>query len=94
MPFVSVMHTLRSSSLDGRQWNANTLTPFYNYVWSGQRTQVNYDDPWSMRNKYQLALYLGVRGVGSWFLNCMDFSDDAQSVADRDLMWSVIPTGQ
>ncbi len=51
----------------GRQWEANSSSPFFWYAnSSGSRHRVVYDDSESLRLKYVYAKAAGVRGIGMW----------------------------
>ncbi|KAG3116253.1 hypothetical protein PI124_g3806 [Phytophthora idaei] len=67
------------------QWDPMTLTPF---VWysppKGGRSQVWFDNPRSLRAKYVLARELGLRGVGMWNADTLDYT----AVNDSQVMWS------
>ncbi|KAG7385944.1 hypothetical protein PHYPSEUDO_000906 [Phytophthora pseudosyringae] len=67
------------------QWDPTTLTPF---VWysppEGGRSQIWFDNPRSLKAKYALVRELGLRGVGMWNADTLDYA----ASADSRLMWS------
>ncbi|KAE8888760.1 hypothetical protein PF005_g1898 [Phytophthora fragariae] len=70
------------------QWDPTTETPFVWYAKEGslsRRSQIWFDNPRSLRAKYRLVRDLGLRGVGMWNADTLDYSG-----ADNDtrLMWS------
>lgn len=86
-----IMHILRAKSEQGRKWNKFTSTPTFTYFVRGQRYQVNYDDPVSLRLKWQSALKMGFRGAGIWNIDMLDYSSNSKASADRKDMWDAIP---
>ncbi|KAL4159751.1 hypothetical protein PRNP1_000324 [Phytophthora ramorum] len=73
------------------QWDPLTETPF---VWysspnkgSSRRVQLWFDNPRSLKGKYRLARELGLRGVGMWNADTLDY---AANNSDTRLMWSAL----
>lgn len=59
--------------------------------------QVWYDTPHSLRLKYGLAAQMGLRGVGAWHLDCLDYAcTDRQCAQATRAMWAALGafTGQ
>ena len=53
--------------------------------------QVWFDPPQSLSAKYRLAQQLGLRGVGMWNLECVDYeSQDAEVAAQTQAMWAAM----
>ncbi len=54
--------------------------------------QVWYDNPRSLAAKYRLAAELGLRGVGVWNLDLLDYADAAGSAAQQQTrdMWAAL----
>ena len=50
--------------------------------------QVWYDNPISLTYKYERALALGLRGVGAWEADSLDYSAEESTV-----MWEILPSG-
>ena len=52
--------------------------------------QVWYDDPHSLELRYRLAAELGLRGVGLWNLDLLDYSETASLAAQQQTreMWA------
>lgn len=74
------------------QWDRNTLSPWYNYKdINGQQHQVWYDNESSLIYKYMLAIMSGLRGVGMWTANFLDYSDTASGKLQRERMWGILP---
>ena len=67
-------------------------TPYFNYIDKGTNTsyQVWYDDPISLSIKYEIAVDMGLGGVGFWTGNYLDYTNKTM-VED---MWSAVPSPQ
>jgi hypothetical protein len=54
--------------------------------------QVWYDDPRSLAAKYSLAAELGLRGVGVWNLDLLDYADATGPAAQQQTrdMWAAL----
>lgn len=66
------------------QWDPTTQTPFVWYSLEGRRSQIWFDNPRSLKAKYALVRELGLRGVGMWNADTLDYS----AANDTRLMWS------
>lgn len=54
-------------------------------------SQVWYDDPASLALKYATAAHLGLRGVGMWHLDALDYRcADAACSSERAAMWAAL----
>ena len=69
------------------QWDKRPAAPFFTCRQGDNYTQVWYDDPRSLAFNYRAAQRLGLRGVGLWAANHLDYDDEDQ-VAD---MWGALP---
>ncbi|KAK7486439.1 hypothetical protein BaRGS_00022363 [Batillaria attramentaria] len=85
---------LINGSSGGRKWDQSALSPYFNYKdkSTGQMHQVRYDDPMSLGLKYKMAVELGLRGVGTWNIDCLDYSDASYAVQQRQLMFDAFPS--
>ncbi|CEG46320.1 Di-N-acetylchitobiase, putative [Plasmopara halstedii] len=67
------------------QWDMMTLSPF---VWlstqEGGQSQIWFDNPRSLEEKYSIVRDLGLRGVGMWNADSLDYS----AADDSKAMWS------
>lgn len=54
--------------------------------------QVQYDDPKSLKLKYDLAARKDIRGVGMWTVDFLDYSDTQEGDAMRQSMFSILPS--
>ena len=54
--------------------------------------QVWFDDPRSLELRYRLAAELGLRGVGVWNLDLLDYSETAGLAAQQQTreMWAAL----
>jgi di-N-acetylchitobiase len=72
------------------QWDPTTQTPF---AWlpsdDGPRSQLWFDNPRSLTAKYQLVRSLGLRGVGMWNADTLDY-ENLEAANDTRLMWSAL----
>lgn len=58
---------------------------------AGSPLQVWFDSPDSLSAKYALAAQLGLRGVGVWHLDCLDYRcTDAACRQATDAMWGAL----
>ena len=71
----------------------STETPFFHYVdtKSSKVHQVWYDDEKSSSLKYNVALDLGIRGVGPFTYSDLDYSNDRAS-KQAFAMWNALAT--
>ncbi|KAK4296522.1 hypothetical protein Pmani_030981 [Petrolisthes manimaculis] len=90
---LSWLNSNRHSHNASYRVDYNSLTPFYNYVdESGQIRQIRYDDPSSLAYKYMLAITTGLKGVGMWTANFLDYSGtDPQATMTCHIMWDLLP---
>lgn len=84
--FGDVQDMLKTS-LAGRRWDENSLTPYFDAVKQDGPVRVYYDDAVSLGLKYTLAQQLGLGGVGMWTANFLDYSNSTQI----HQMWSALP---
>jgi len=58
----------------GLMWDSTSLSPFFNYEnSSGDVHQVWFDNPESLTYKYEYAKSVGLRGVGFWTADFLDY---------------------
>ncbi|XP_061738995.1 di-N-acetylchitobiase-like [Nerophis ophidion] len=80
-----------SSSLSGRLWDDKQQAPYFNYKDpKGQIHQVWYDDPESICLKTHAVQSKGLRGVGMWNANILDYSDDPVARQQSAAMWNAL----
>ncbi|XP_041367376.1 di-N-acetylchitobiase-like [Gigantopelta aegis] len=88
-----VIIPMMEASTSKRIWDKNTLTPYFyqKNTTSGEYYEVWYDDPESLSLKYQLADKIGLRGVGVWNVDCLDYGDTPSAIKWRTKMWNMVP---
>ncbi|RUS75440.1 hypothetical protein EGW08_016790 [Elysia chlorotica] len=79
---------------DRYRWNASSLTPYFTYTDKAANISriIQFDDPRSLALKYELAEKMGIRGVGMFLIDCVNFADTAQGATDRRAMFDPLPT--
>ncbi|XP_071983081.1 di-N-acetylchitobiase [Engystomops pustulosus] len=90
VPYRSIMKNV-NNSLTGRLWDDVQKAPFYNYKDAkGKIHQVWYDDPKSISLKVEYIKTLGLRGVGMWNGDLLDYSDDPIAQQQAADMWKAL----
>ncbi|XP_023587279.1 di-N-acetylchitobiase [Trichechus manatus latirostris] len=85
-----IMKYLKTST-SGIQWNEDQQAPYYNYQDSaGSFHQVWYDNPRSISLKVSYVVKNGLRGIGMWHANSLDYSEDATAKQQTEEMWQVL----
>lgn len=80
-----------NSSLSGRLWDEEQQAPYFNYKdQSGQTHQVWYDDPQSICSKADAVKAKGLRGIGMWNGNILDYSDEPVARQQTTMMWNAL----
>ncbi|XP_071344044.1 di-N-acetylchitobiase [Trachinotus anak] len=79
------------SSLSGRMWDSKQQAPYFNYKdQKGQIHQVWYDDPQSICPKADSVKSKGLRGIGMWNGNILDYSDETVARQQTAMMWNAL----
>ncbi|XP_055979225.1 di-N-acetylchitobiase [Sorex fumeus] len=90
VPYKVIMKQV-NSSISGSQWNTDQQAPYYNYKDnSGRFHQVWYDNPQSISLKVAYIKNHGLRGIGMWNANCLDYSEDAIAKQQTEEMWQAL----
>lgn len=90
VPYRVIMKQV-NSSVSGSQWNQDQQAPYYNYKDpTGRLHQVWYDNPRSISLKAAFVKHYGLRGIGMWNANCLDYSDDALAREQTEEMWGAL----
>ncbi|XP_077463081.1 di-N-acetylchitobiase [Stigmatopora argus] len=80
-----------NDSLTGRLWDSEQLAPYFNYEDpNGQIHQVWYDDAESVCQKTDFIKSKGLRGVGMWNGNILNYSDDPVAKQQTTIMWNAL----
>ncbi|KAI4828439.1 hypothetical protein KUCAC02_022530 [Chaenocephalus aceratus] len=78
-----------NGSLSGRLWDDKQKAPYFNYKdQEGQIHQVWYDDPQSICPKADVVKSKGLRGIGMWNGNILDYSDEPVARQQTAVMWN------
>ncbi|XP_072275674.1 di-N-acetylchitobiase [Pyxicephalus adspersus] len=90
IPYRTIMKQV-NGSLTGRLWNDDQKAPFYNYKDAqGKTHQVWYDDPQSIALKAAYIKKLGLRGIGMWNGDLLDYSNDPIAQQQAKAMWKAL----
>ncbi|XP_017269019.1 di-N-acetylchitobiase [Kryptolebias marmoratus] len=80
-----------NSSSSGRMWDDSQQAPYFYYKdQDGQTHQVWYDDPQSICAKANSVMGKGLRGIGMWNGNILDYSDDPVARQQTTRMWNAL----
>ncbi|XP_072199128.1 di-N-acetylchitobiase [Excalfactoria chinensis] len=80
-----------NSSISGALWDEVQKSPFYEYKDSlGHFHQVWYDDPRSISLKAAYVKNRGLRGIGMWNGNSLDYSREAAAEKQTEAMWQAL----
>ncbi|GFO06697.1 Di-n-acetylchitobiase [Plakobranchus ocellatus] len=88
--YSGILDTLKLMP-DHYRWNSSSQTPYFSYK-SDKLYQMQYDNPKSLNLKYQLAAQMGVRGVGFWHIDCLDYSASPEAQKMRESMFGPLPS--
>ncbi|MEQ2226125.1 hypothetical protein ILYODFUR_024385, partial [Ilyodon furcidens] len=90
-PYKWIMRQLNSPTSSGRLWDDGQKAPYFYYKdETGQSHQVWYDDPQSLCPKADYVMAKGLRGIGMWNGNILDYSDDPVARQQTSLMWNAL----
>nr|XP_001107057.2 di-N-acetylchitobiase [Macaca mulatta] len=90
VPYKMIMKQI-NSSISGNQWDKDQQAPYYNYKDpAGHFHQVWYDNPQSISLKATYIQNYGLRGIGMWNANCLDYSGDTVAKQQTEEMWEVL----
>lgn len=78
-------------SVTGRLWDDEQKAPYFNYKdQTGQIHQVWYDDPESICSKADGVKSNGLRGIGMWNGNILNYSDEPLARQQTAEMWNAL----
>ncbi|XP_077994306.1 di-N-acetylchitobiase-like [Glandiceps talaboti] len=91
--YAVIMKLLANNATSGRLWNDEKKSPFFNYkdISTNSVHQIWYDDPESLKYKYDYVLNRKLRGVGSWHGDSLDYSNDPSAIQQTKAMWDALP---
>ncbi|XP_071957112.1 di-N-acetylchitobiase-like [Antedon mediterranea] len=87
-----IQKILSTSSTTGRQWNSTYAAPYFQYksAETGAMHQMWYDDPESLKYRYDYAKIGNLRGVGAWHGDTLDYDGDAKGKQQAKDMWQAM----
>ncbi|XP_077978224.1 di-N-acetylchitobiase-like [Glandiceps talaboti] len=90
--YRDVMTLFANNATTTRLWSEKYKSPYFNYVKSSDNKtrQMWYDDPESLTYKYQYAKQRGLRGVGPWNGDALDYSDNPRAREQTKAMWDAL----
>lgn len=90
--FADVKRLLRNGTSRPYTWDADLAAPTFNRVEGADATvQYWFDDPRSLALKVEYARAQGLRGVGSWNVDCLAYnSSDPIEREDTIAMWEAM----
>lgn len=90
--FSSIMSNYLPQAIGGRQFDKESLSPFFNYKDSdGMMHQVWYDDADSLVKKYTHGIkVLGLRGLGFWNIDCLNYTNTPEAKKETKQMWDAV----
>ncbi|XP_059839723.1 di-N-acetylchitobiase [Hypanus sabinus] len=89
IPYKKIMQQV-DKSITGRLWDDNQKAPYYIYMVNETYHEVWYDDPQSISMKALLLIKFGLRGIGMWNANLLDYSNTAAAVKLTEEMWAAL----
>ncbi|XP_063155936.1 di-N-acetylchitobiase-like [Candoia aspera] len=79
------------SSISGILWDEEQKAPYLEYKDSqGAFHQVWFDNPKSISPKAAYAKAHGLRGIGMWNANCLDYSASSAAQQQTEAMWEAL----
>ncbi|XP_026534211.1 di-N-acetylchitobiase [Notechis scutatus] len=89
-PYRIIM-TLEKTSTSGILWDEEQKAPFLEYKDSnGAFHQLWFDNAKSISLKAAYAKERGLRGIGMWNANCLDYSASIAAQQQREAMWKAL----
>ncbi|KAL7984953.1 hypothetical protein Chor_003523 [Crotalus horridus] len=90
VPYKTIM-TQVNSSLSGILWDEEQKAPYLEYKDShGGFHQVWFDDPRSISLKTAYVKKHGLRGIGMWNANCLEYSGSVETQQETEEMWDAL----
>ena len=85
------INTLYSQNLDGLKWNPQAKTPFFTIKVNNVYHQLQFDNVQSLTYKYELAVKLGLNGIGMFEAGGLDYSStDPKVQIQTAAMWNTL----
>ncbi|XP_048457515.1 di-N-acetylchitobiase-like [Rhincodon typus] len=77
-------------SITGRYWDDNYKSPYFVYTDKGVYHEVWYDDPESLSLKSSIVKKLKLGGIGAWFGNNLNYSENPTAAMQTEDMWNAL----
>ncbi|XP_048457517.1 di-N-acetylchitobiase-like [Rhincodon typus] len=77
-------------SITGRYWDDNYKSPYFVYKDKDVYHEVWYDDPESLSLKSSIVKKLKLGGVGAWFGNSLNYSENPTAAMQTEDMWKAL----
>ncbi|XP_048457520.1 di-N-acetylchitobiase-like [Rhincodon typus] len=77
-------------SITGRYWDDNYKSPYFVYKDKDVYHEVWYDDPESLSLKSSIVKKLKLGGVGAWFGNSLNYSENPTAAMQTEDMWNAL----
>lgn len=91
--YSKVRMLLSHNATTGRIWNSTFRAPFFDYKSNKDHKihQVWYDDPESLKLKYQAAKHtFKMRGLAFWTVDSLDYGNSTTAKNQTQEMWDII----
>ena len=89
--YAEIQDLVISRAMAGPEWDPDSASFFFNYEDSiGAKHQVWYDNPHSLKQKYEFAAKSGLNGVAIWNSDLLDYSDTTRSKQQTKDMWDAL----
>uniref|UniRef100_A0A8D0E4A2 Di-N-acetylchitobiase n=1 Tax=Salvator merianae TaxID=96440 RepID=A0A8D0E4A2_SALMN len=90
VPYKIIMKQI-NNSLSGILWDQEEKAPYFEYKDShGALHQVWFDNPRSISLKAAFVKERGLRGIGMWNANCLDYSNGSAAREQTQAMWEAL----
>ncbi|XP_069694468.1 di-N-acetylchitobiase-like [Periplaneta americana] len=92
--YSTIVEQMLPNATGGRQWDYQEKSPYF-YMMdqaTGKMHQIWYDDPESLRTKFELVEQYGLRGAGMWSAEQVDYSNTTEGQTQRNEMWGAFPS--
>ncbi|XP_077189277.1 di-N-acetylchitobiase [Paroedura picta] len=90
IPYSAIMNRA-NTSMSGILWNEEQKAPYYEYLDpQGIIHQVWFDDPRSISLKAAYVKEQGLRGIGMWNGDCLNYSGDSVAQQQTKAMWEAL----
>lgn len=91
LPYRIIM-AMANASYSGILWDEEKKAPYFDYVdpHDGTMHQIWYDNPRSISLKAAFVKEQGLRGIGMWNGDCLNYSRDTVALQQTKAMWEAL----